>query len=271
MTPYVTNSSMTSPGPYAVQFRELEPGVSSAVAGVQGLLVHDAYLEAYGLSEADFDTVSRATLAVEDRLRTALGADDCLFSMPRALEDRQVGTCRDYALLTVSVLRSQGVPARVRCGFATYFAPDLYEDHWVCEYWKQDAGGWVLVDAQLDEPHREHLGIQFDPTDVPRDRFLTAAEAWRHCRLHGGDDRQFGHGSTRGLWFIGVNVVRDRLALTDQVTSSWDSWREADRSVLPELRRYIAYWDELADDVVQRHSELVKFDSPNLLTPFWSV
>lgn len=37
-----------------------------------------------------------------------------------------------------------------------------------------------------------------------------------------------GNGAAAGLWFVGVNVVRDLLALTKTEISSWDSWRQLD-------------------------------------------
>jgi transglutaminase-like putative cysteine protease len=48
------------------------------------------------------------------------------------------GRCNSYALMLVSMLRANGVPARSRCGFGAYFNPPKFEDHWVCEYWNAD-------------------------------------------------------------------------------------------------------------------------------------
>ncbi len=63
---------------------------------------------------------------------------------------------------------------------------------------------------------------------MPREAFLTAGEAWRRVRAGLADPSAFGHGEEgRGLWFVGVNVVRDALALAERLTSSWDRWREA--------------------------------------------
>ena len=75
--------------------------------------------------------------------------------MPRPLDRRLVGNCRRFSVLLVAMLRHQGVPARARCGFGAYFLPNHFEDHWVVEYWNQEGGRWVFVDAQLDELQRE--------------------------------------------------------------------------------------------------------------------
>jgi hypothetical protein len=49
------------------------------------------------------------------------------------------------------MLQSQGKPARARCGFGRYFKAGWYEDHWICEYWNDEQGRWIMVDAQLDD------------------------------------------------------------------------------------------------------------------------
>ncbi|MDQ0717086.1 hypothetical protein QFZ55_006538 [Streptomyces luteogriseus] len=135
---------------------------------------------------------------------------------------RFVGTCRDFSLLLCSLLRATGTPARLRCGFATYFADDRYEDHWVTEYRARD-GGWRLADAQV------HCGydVPFDPMDVPRDAFLVAGDVWRDCRQGRVDPRMCGVSGVeglRGLWFVHGNVLRDLAALNGVELLPWDGW-----------------------------------------------
>ena len=74
---------------------------------------------------------------------------------------------------------------------------------------------------------RVRLDVEFDPADLPRTSFQTAGEAWVQCRTGGADPRQFGHGETRGVWFLRLNVFRDHFALDGAETSAWDDWREA--------------------------------------------
>jgi hypothetical protein len=97
----------------------------------------------------------------------------------------------------------------------------------VCEFWSPQDGRWVRADAQLDQMHRDELGIGFDAADLPDSLFLSAAQAWRVARNGRADSAAFGHGEARGLWFIRVNVYRDLLALTNQPVSAWDTWRSA--------------------------------------------
>jgi hypothetical protein len=127
-------------------------------------------------------------------------------------------------LLHVAMLRRHGVPARARCGFGSYFEPGKFLDHWVTEYWNDDDGRWVLVDAQMDARQRELFRLDFDPLDVPRDRFLVAGEAWARCRAGDADPRAFGILDMHGLWFVAGNVIRDLAALNNREMLPWDVW-----------------------------------------------
>jgi hypothetical protein len=126
--------------------------------------------------------------------------------------------------MTTSFLRCKGVPARLRCGFASYLGPG-FEDHWVCEYWHDPSGAWRLSDPQIDEVMSARLAIEFDPANVPRTSFLTAGEAWLGWRAGRSDPRRFGHGEATGVWFLRLNVLRDHFALNGAEASAWDDWR----------------------------------------------
>ncbi|MCX5600736.1 transglutaminase domain-containing protein [Streptomyces phaeochromogenes] len=146
----------------------------------------------------------------------------------RELGERFAGTCRDFALLMCAFLRATGTPARVRCGFATYFedgsSPVTHGDHWVTEYRLPD-GSWRLADAQVADGAHD---VPFDPLDVPRDQFLVAGAAWRACRAGDADPDAFGiplpTGTLQGLWFVRGNVVRDLAALGGVEVLPWDAW-----------------------------------------------
>jgi hypothetical protein len=127
-------------------------------------------------------------------------------------------------LLLAAMLRHQGVPARARCGFGTYFLPDHFEDHWVAEYWNAEQSRWILVDAQLDEFQQNVLKIDFDPLDVPRDRFIVGSKAWQMCRSGEQDPEKFGIFDMHGLGFVRGNLVRDVASLNKVELLPWDCW-----------------------------------------------
>ncbi|MEW6229565.1 MAG: hypothetical protein AB1700_15985 [Bacillota bacterium] len=109
-------------------------------------------------------------------------------------------------------------------GFATYFTPGHYEDHWICEYWRADEQRWAMVDAQLDEFQCKVLHIGFDPCDVPPGRFLPGGKAWNLCRTGQADPDLFGIFDMHGLWFIRGDLVRDLASLNRMELLPWDCW-----------------------------------------------
>jgi hypothetical protein len=221
---WLAHTPMTEPGAASPLIEALPAGVATLNRVVQGLLIHGAWLSHYADGSA-FNAISRTTLPVQDRLAALAqrGPPNLETRMPTL---REVGTCRDFALMLCAFLRTKGTPARVRCGFAAYLG-DGWEDHWVCEYWNIQAGRWCLSDAQLDDVIKTACNITFDPSDVPRDMFRTAGEAWRSCRFGSNDPNRYGQGSIKGIWFIGVNVVRDALSVNNREISAWDTWRDA--------------------------------------------
>ncbi|MBN1266679.1 MAG: hypothetical protein JXA25_14380 [Anaerolineales bacterium] len=191
---------------------------------VQGLLLNIFWMEEL---EDDFeeerleDVDLRSASQILARIREL---DQQHLQIPRPAEKRVISNARGYALLLTSLLRRQGVPARLRCGFSAYFKPGLYIDHWVAEIWAAEKGRWVLVDAQLDEEQRENFRIGFSPFDVPRNMFLLAGEAWQLCIEDEVDPDLFGLYEYSGMWFIRGSLIRDFLALRKIELLPWDSF-----------------------------------------------
>lgn len=113
------------------------------------------------------------------------------------------GTCRAFSLACVAIMRAKGIPARSRCGFATYFKPGLYEDHWVLEYWEN--GKWKIADAQKMR------------LDLKAGQFINGAAAWKLVRNLGFDANLFGFSGQcyqeYGLAYVIKNMIRDASGL----------------------------------------------------------
>ena len=210
---YRAHGALTEPGRHAARFDALPRDLPVLCQFIQGVILHADWAAAYGVKDTG---LSRETLPVEGRLTLA----DSLLP-----QRKTPGTCRDFALMLCSILRQHAVPARVRCGFASYFKTNPFEDHWVCGYWKPAEQRWALADAQLDALQRNHLGVQFDTTDLPQGAFLNGGQAWTRWRAGKVDATTFGHGDAVGPWFLRVNLMRDQLALQKREMSDWDSWR----------------------------------------------
>ena len=213
---------MTEPGEYYHMLADMPADVSELCKIVQGVILHIFWSEAYGVSLSDDRKKEVNLRKVDDMLSRINELDERPISAARRPEMRVVGNCRDYALLLCALLRHKGIPSRARCGFATYFTRDKYEDHWICEYWNEKERRWVRVDAQLDSLQVAYLKIDFNPDDLPAGKFLNGGETWQLCRRGELDPNLCGIFDMKGLWFVQGDLVRDFMALNKLEVLPWD-------------------------------------------------
>jgi len=225
---YANHGLMTNPREHASMFSDLPDEVPALCKVVQGLLIHEGWARAYGVSMPENRNLESSIRMVSKKMDRILELNDRPLIDPRSAEQRLFSICRDFALLLTTMLRQKGIPARVRYGFATYFFPPNtvgYGDHVVTEYWNSQEQRWVLVDAQLDELQCNAVHISFDPCDVPREVYLTADVAWQHCRNKEVDPKNFGFlPDYTGLWYVKGHLARDIAALNKVEMLCWDYW-----------------------------------------------
>jgi hypothetical protein len=221
---FTEQGPMSEPGMYVSLFENLPTSISDLVKLVQGVTVHVLWAERYGLNVPPERMDELQLRSLQNRLARTMELDASPLTEPRPLEKKLLGNCRDHSLLLAALLRHQGIPARARCGFGTYFMPDHFEDHWVTEYWNQEGARWIFVDAQLDELQREVLKIDFDVLDVPRDQFIVGGKAWQMCRSGDQGPDKFGIFDMHGLGFARGNLVRDVASLNKMELLPWDCW-----------------------------------------------
>lgn len=212
---------------------------------VTGLIVHEIMAEPlYGWvpepERLGALHVRPAAALVEEILRL----DPRPLFEPRPVERRLVGNCRHFSVVTVALMRSLGIAARARCGFASYFEPGLWSDHWIVEWW--DGGRWRQVDSQVDDIQRAALRIDVDVGDLPPGAFLSGGEAWRRCRDGQADPDLFGVADLRGWFEVCGNVVRDAAALGKAEMLPWDNWGLLTEGRLPDDPAALALLDTLA-------------------------
>ncbi|MBN2549484.1 MAG: transglutaminase domain-containing protein [Anaerolineales bacterium] len=225
---YAKHGMMSDPGKKASLFSKLPDDIPTLCKVVQGLLIHEAWVSAYGVSMPENRNLESSIRTVSNKIDRILELSNHPLIEPRPAEHRLFSICRDFALLLTSMLRQKGIPARVRYGFATYFFPPTvvgYGDHVITEYWHAQEQRWVLVDAQLDELQCKAVHISFDPCDVPRDAYLTADVAWQRCRKKETDPKKFGFlPNYTGWWYVKGHLARDFAALNKIEMLCWDYW-----------------------------------------------
>ncbi len=221
---YTAAGPLTDVSRFTGQVEALPDTVDGLAGVVQGLLLHIFWAGRYGemLTTRRKEEVNIRPANL--KLERILEIDPAPLTQARPLQRRLVGNCRDFSVLLAAFLKFKGIPARARCGFATYFIQGKYEDHWVVEYWHAQKGRWVMVDAQLDDFQRRQLKIAFDPLEMPAGQFIPAGQAWQMCRKNLADPLKFGIQRFHGMEFILGDVQRDLLALNKIEVLPWDIW-----------------------------------------------
>jgi hypothetical protein len=222
LTYYAQPGPVTNPGQHASLLDALPTELPTLVKALQGVMVHIFWAESYGLSLTDERKAEVNLRRVDRQLARIVELDDRPLDQARPHERKLVGNCRDFSVLLAAILRYQGVPARARCGFGTYFEAGRYIDHWACEYWNAAQSRWVLVDAQLDDRMLDVLKPDFDPLDTPRDRFIVGGKAWQLCRSGAADPDDFGIFDMHGIEFVRGDLLRDFLAFSKVEILPWD-------------------------------------------------
>jgi hypothetical protein len=262
---YASRSPMTDPGEASALIDPLPNDVAALSRVIQGLGIYDVVARDFYGFEAPENRLAEIHLRpIAERLARIVELDDQPLNITREPDRRALQRCNSFALMLVTILRAKGVPARSRCGFAAYFNPPNFEDHWVCEYWDEQGRRWRLADPQIDDVWRRRLGIRFDTLDLPRTQFLTASDTWRRCRSGEADEQRFGisFAGLRGLWFVAGSLVRDLAALNKMEMAPWDVWgaqpkpgEEFDLSFFDELAALTRDPDQTSAELRQRYNE----------------
>jgi len=245
---YAEPSALTSPGRHAAAFAALPNDPVALARIVQGLVLHKYMAEAYGVQVPPARDAEAHTRRVESMLDQILTRDPRALPALRSPEKRLFGVCGHFTSMLVAMLRAKGRPARERAGFGAYFNAPYFEEHVLCEYWNANEDRWVLLDTQFDEVWRAQLKVGHDVFDVPRDRFLTASDAWTLCRSGKADPNLFGifNGNLRGLWFVAAELIRDAAALNKAEVLVWDVWGAMPKPDTKLNSRQLVYFDRLA-------------------------
>ncbi len=204
---YRSPSRTTDLGRHQDAVRALPAGAEELGAVVRGLLIHDFDASVRGLPLSAERRSQMQTAGASAILDTVVSLDPAPLHRGRPPERKMVGFCYHFALLHCALLRATGTPARARCGFASYFEPGRWIDHWVVEYF--DGDRWRLTDPQIGRG------------GLTRDDFQDGLTAWRLCRDGASDPASYGNGQLWGWDELRGTLINDVGALSKVEISGW--------------------------------------------------
>jgi len=193
---YLLFSTFTYPGLYQELVQKLPVDIRELGLLVRTNIIHRTTLEEGNtgtnadLKFGDMTKVPWWRQAEDDVLTTAAAIlaelyrrDKRGFVLDRKEENKLVLTCRYVAIIMASILKSKGIPARVRSGNAPYFdmgnLGNVSADHWINQYWHAKEKRWVTIDVDGSLSLKDN---SFDPYDIPKGTFDFPADAWLNIR-----------------------------------------------------------------------------------------
>ena len=250
---YSKQSKHTNPGKFEYLYEEIPPDVAEIVNIVQGVVLHLAQVEIANIPIPKRRVDREIHLnSVEKMLGRISKMENRPISISRPIEKRMIGICTHFAMLTCSILRHKGIPARSRGGFETYHSANAHHDHWICEYWNASENRWIKIDPELNDFLKKQWNISFNNLDLSRDIFLTGAEVWKFCRRGQQDPNHFGIMGDKwiGGWdFVLNEMALDFMALNKIELLPWDGNKLSEKG-----------YDRLKDEefvLLDKASELV--------------
>jgi hypothetical protein len=256
---YRQPSAYTSPGPYEKELRALPDEIREIGALIRAQLIPPVIFKLgntysnQDLRYGDMRKIPWHHQPEDDIFPTAAAITAELFrrdkrglTAGREEENRLILSCRLTALLVASVLKSKGIPARVRSGFAPYFEihGNRSVDHWINQYWDEKSNRWVTVDVDGSiEPY-----LKLDPYDIPEAGFDFPARVWllvRQGKLKG--NRFWNQAGWSGLAAVSEALFADFHCLMNHEIVYWHYPRYAYARFNQLTDKELGELDELAE------------------------
>lgn len=219
MTNFLEFTTFDYPGGYLEQLKSLPDSVPVLGTLVRQSVIHRTTLESGNVGTnsdlrfGDMKKVSQFRQADDDYLVTAAAMLAELYRLDvrglvadRDVTNKIVVTCRFVSILMSSILKTKGIPVRIRSGFAGYFDDNKDRtvwDHWVNEYW--NGKKWVLIDVD-GSFSMDKSGL--NPYDLPYDHsFIFGHQAWLNLRKNNDDPATYQnaggyHGLLPAAWAL---------------------------------------------------------------------
>lgn len=255
---YRQYSSNTVPGKFKYHYNNLPRDLNELCLLIKQQLIHPTrinnYPELVGMKCEDEKIYSVKEMLEELVKRNSKG-----LIPERAPKERLRLSCRFHSLLLASILKTQGIPVRVRVGFASYLSPPGLNkscDHWICEVWNIQENRWIFVDPDLCK------------VDFERNEFELAGDVWLKIKNTNENPDRYGVVQWWGKEYIKANVLHDFSCVLSNELIYWEGPSLAQK----ELCSYTVEDFELLDrlstllqDVDKNLNDLIKISSDNRL------
>ncbi len=210
--------------------------------------------------KCDDDILPTASSMIAELLRL----DERGFKEDRKVEDKLVVTCRYVAVLMASILKSKGIPCRVRSGFAPYFF-ETSGDHWINQYWNKEEKRWITIDADGFFDF-----LSFNQYDIPEEKFDWAAKVWIGLRNNELNPKKYVFaGGEDGLKAIIRAIMHDFHSLMNNeilylqqpmyISNKFDKLTEKDFEEIDELAKLMLEPDKNFNELVKIWNTNKKF------------
>ena len=227
---YRQHSSITDPGVYADCFQNLPHDIGELIDLIGSVMGHyERDIEGTGYILPPERLPDLDARSIEKILSRIFALNPQPLVEGRPLEQRFMSVCRDACLMLCSILRSQGVPARVRYGFAymLHQKNKPMADHVFVEYYVQSEKRWKLTDGRLHRVLCETYKIEVDRVDIPTEYFINPSDAW----LKAQENQKFASrlsglkfNPVFGLWKTRNLLMYDLASLSGYEPLLWDAW-----------------------------------------------
>ncbi|MGC9343191.1 MAG: hypothetical protein ACP5E3_10850 [Bacteroidales bacterium] len=243
---YRAQTERTDPGQYEYLYENLPKSLDSLCLIIKSQLIHPYLALQMGIKVDDYSE-DESFPNVESMLEALVLSDSTGITLNRERGDRLVVASYHHAILLASILRSQGVPVRMRAGFSRYYDSNYQVrfGHTVCEVWDRDENQWLLVIPEL-----EQVGLNNRVFDY-------SWEAWRNIRERKMDPRRYTSPMADGLKAIVNFLVLDAYLVLQDEKLYWDLPKivmEDPEKISDLTQKQINTLNQLAERLANYHS-----------------
>jgi hypothetical protein len=210
---YKEQSASTNPFEYLSMYEKVDGSVKNTCELIKKQLIHpmeakemkDILPEGRYYEDADFPVVY--DMLKELNYRNPIG-----LMATRKVDERLVVACHHHGLLLASILRSKGIPVRIRAGFARYYEKQagVRFGHVICEVWSEEEQRWMLVD-----PDRNIV-------DFSRKKFEFSQVAWHDLRENRADKVKYIAALSEGDLAILHILIQDLSCVVGEEKAYWN-------------------------------------------------